>query len=177
MLAGEQRNASGMAQKRRKTSETGLDRITLMIPAELKRRLESEVEPGVRTFSDVVRDCLKRGMDAEYQGYELTPWARAVGRATGLLADFLCAADCPRDAALGIVRTGADVFFSSLGAEKPNKDDQKSIELFARTFARAIAQTKEPPNVPHFFVGGFGVRGQKDELLKIASELVEKERV
>lgn len=166
-----------MAQKRRKPKETGLDRITLMIPAELKRRLESEVEPGVRTFSDVVRDCLKRGMEAEYQGYELTPWARAVGRAMGLLADLLVAANCPRQAALGIVRAGADVFLSSLGAEKPNKGDEESIEMFARTFARAIEQAKEPSNVPQFFVGGFGVRGQKDELLKIARELVEKERV
>ena len=54
-----------MAQKRRKPKESGFDRITLMIPADLKAKLDGEVEQGVRTFSDVARECLRRGLEAE----------------------------------------------------------------------------------------------------------------
>ena len=78
-----------MAQKRRRAKESGLDRITLMLPAELKATLESAAEPGVRTFSDVVRECIRRGLRTEGASADDHPsaWARAAGEATEIVAE------------------------------------------------------------------------------------------
>ena len=59
-----------MAQKRRPPKTAGLDRVTLMVPVELKARLEADVELGTRTFSDVVRERLRMGLEAPMKGIQ-----------------------------------------------------------------------------------------------------------
>jgi hypothetical protein len=83
-----------MAQKRRgaKEGQPKLERITLMIPAELKAELDSEVEAGAWTFSDAVRQRLvgnvQRSAWADVER-QFANDARAFGRLTAFLTNEL----------------------------------------------------------------------------------------
>jgi hypothetical protein len=111
-----------MAQNRRKPKETGFDRITLMIPTDLKAKLDAEVKPGARTFSDVARECLRLGLEADVPVSGLSQRARTIGWLMGHLASDLVTYSSPDDTA-AMLKIGAVKLIDRLGGNTKLKPE------------------------------------------------------
>ena len=131
-----------MPQRRRQPKESGLDRITLMVPADLKAKLEAEVKPGVQTFSDVARDCLRRGLEIDSVQGRLSPWARVIVRHLAYLAHG--AENSPTaDEALAQMKARAAAYFETLleaFLEVVGPEEMKRIETDAEAYGRAAGK-------------------------------------
>jgi len=170
-----------MAQKRRTPKQDGLDRITLMVPAELKAKLDAKTEAGVRTFSDVARECLRRGlevMSAEETDDQLAPWPRAISDAAGIVAENVeqVCRSTENSVRLGIARVAMLKLFEAWGAKKPDADEHKLGEALAEVVALSVMRVKPMDGPSGNFLtdvgdGSYFRRRRAAKLLRIKNAL------
>lgn len=119
-----------------------------MVPVDLKAKLEASVEPGVRTFSDVVRENLRRGSGSAIKQPDdnISP-ARALGRLIELHADDV-ASYCPTPEEWHReMRASVPILLGTLfgGDDEHMKRDVSSL---ASIFAQSLAQRVRRAHLP-----------------------------
>lgn len=136
-----------MAQRRRKSKDSGLERVTVMVPADLKAAIDAQVETGVRTFSDVAREALRRGLDQESPKSALIrsirakrgppTWPRAMGHLVTLYCQELQDIGADRGETEEMFHAGFIELFSGVRSEA-GKD--ASITDEDREYANTLAK-------------------------------------
>jgi hypothetical protein len=131
-----------LPQKRREPKSTGLDRITIMLPADIKSRLDAEVVQGTNTFSDVVRDYLRRGLAAEGPDDGLPPTAQALGNMVALLADGCLAVADTRAEAIGMIQVAAPSILAEWKGAKLSPEAKQLAGVLAKRLIDKVRTVK-----------------------------------